>query len=453
MRSLSLRSSSRARRTLARRALALSALLLPAFAAPAAAAPPALSASPAAGRAPLAVTLTADRAVHWDFGDGASADGATVEHVYAAGDWTATASDAEGSAQVRIHAESVTLASARTGSYGRAARFSGSVAPASPGEPVALYGGNRKLAVTRARADGTFRFRLRRIAVPGPYVARTGVADSDPATVQLHPLLFAGLVGRGTIGRPLALVARLRPAGAGSLRIRLWKGGRLVAAVRRGAAARLRVGTSRSTHVRAEVVAVPRDGFLGSRHLVSRTIVVPQLALGATGPSVVELERRLAAMRYALRRVDGRFEPDTYEAVLAFQKVHGLARSGRVDAPLWERIFTAGVPRARFGGTHVEVDKTRQVLFEVRNGKVTLVVHVSTGATGNTPPGRWHVYRRVTGWDWVLYYPTYFVRGFAIHGYPSVPAYPASHGCVRVPLWIAPRLYAMNMFGAAVYVY
>jgi lipoprotein-anchoring transpeptidase ErfK/SrfK len=99
------------------------------------------------------------------------------------------------------------------------------------------------------------------------------------------------------------------------------------------------------------------------------------------------------------------------------------------------------------------VDKTRQVLFEVRNGKVTLVVHVSTGATGNTPPGRWRVYRRVTGWDWVLYYPTYFVRGFAIHGYPSVPAYAASHGCVRVPLWVAPRVYAMNTFGAAVYVY
>jgi len=52
------------------------------------------------------------------------------------------------------------------------------------------------------------------------------------------------------------------------------------------------------------------------------------------------------------------------------------------------------------------------------------VVHVSTGATGNTPIGRWQVYRKVTGWDWVLWYPMYFLRGFAIHGYPSVPAYP-----------------------------
>ena len=84
---------------------------------------------------------------------------------------------------------------------------------------------------------------------------------------------------------------------------------------------------------------------------------------------------------------------------------------------------------------------------------MTNVVHVSTGATGNTPIGRWQVYRKVAGWDWVLWYPMYFLRGFAIHGYPSVPAYPASHGCVRVPMWIAPRLYSENPYGQTVYVY
>ena len=165
------------------------------------------------------------------------------------------------------------------------------------------------------------------------------------------------------------------------------------------------------------------------------------------------LEQRLASMHYALRGIDSRFDDDTYAAVLAFQKVHGLARTGRVDLALWQRIASAATPPARYRGDHVEVDKARQVLFEVRRGKVVLVVHISTGATGNTPPGRWQVYRRVTGWDWVLYYPTYFLRGFAIHGYPSVPPYPASHGCVRVPLWVAPRLYEMNGYAESVYVY
>jgi lipoprotein-anchoring transpeptidase ErfK/SrfK len=93
------------------------------------------------------------------------------------------------------------------------------------------------------------------------------------------------------------------------------------------------------------------------------------------------------------------------------------------------------------------------VLFEVRDGKVVLVVPVSTGATGNTPLGTWHVYSRVAGWSWVLWYPTYFLRGFAIHGYPDVPAYPASHGCVRVPMWVATRLYSMHPYGFTIRIY
>jgi lipoprotein-anchoring transpeptidase ErfK/SrfK len=101
----------------------------------------------------------------------------------------------------------------------------------------------------------------------------------------------------------------------------------------------------------------------------------------------------------------------------------------------------------------VEIDKTRQVLFVVRGGKVTLAVATSTGATGNTPLGLWHVYRKVGGFDWVLYYPSYFLRGFAVHGYPDVPPYPASHGCARIPMWIAQTVYGEIGYGSAVYVY
>ena len=171
------------------------------------------------------------------------------------------------------------------------------------------------------------------------------------------------------------------------------------------------------------------------------------------GPSVLALERRLHELHYALAAVDGYYGFDTSDAVVAFQKLHGLPRTGTTDTRFWRELSVAHVPFARYPGTHVEVSKELQVLLMVRNGEVTLVVPVSTGATGNTPLGRWQVYRRVTGWDWVLYYPTYFLRGFAIHGYPSVPAYPASHGCVPVPLWVAPRLYEMNGYDESVYVY
>ena len=51
------------------------------------------------------------------------------------------------------------------------------------------------------------------------------------------------------------------------------------------------------------------------------------------------------------------------------------------------------MPKARYTGhgLHIEIDKTRQILMLVRDGKVTGTLHVSTGATGNTPVGHWSV--------------------------------------------------------------
>jgi N-acetylmuramoyl-L-alanine amidase len=157
-------------------------------------------------------------------------------------------------------------------------------------------------------------------------------------------------------------------------------------------------------------------------------------------------------LHYAVRR-DGYFGDDDVEAVYAFQKVERIARAGTVDAALWRRLLVAGIPVPRYGGDHVEIDKTRQVLFVVRGGIVTLVVATSTGATGNTPLGVWHVYRKVGGFDWVLYYPSYFLRGFAVHGYPDVPPYPAPHGCARIPMWVAQTVYAQISYGSTVIVY
>ena len=118
-------------------------------------------------------------------------------------------------------------------------------------------------------------------------------------------------------------------------------------------------------------------------------------------------------------------------------------------------LARSGPPPARIRkGDHIEVDKTRQVLFEVRRGEVAGVSHVSTGATGNTPVGRWRVYGRVRGFlASGMYNSLFFLRGFAIHGYRSVPAYPASHGCVRTPFWFADRLFARWGVGTTVYVF
>jgi PKD repeat protein len=422
------------------------------------AAPPAVTASaaPTTGVAPLRVTLTAagDEASYaWDFGDGTAGTGAVVSHVYVSGRFTATvtATNAAGEtsqAQVSLSVarRTVTLEAPRRLAHGAAGVFAGALRPAVAGARVQIYRGSTFVTSARVRANGRFRTTVK-LRSPGPYHARYGRARSAQHTVLLRPRLLAPLPATVPVGGSLTLRARVVPTAAGPLRVRVLLDGKLV---RSGPG---RLPTGRAGTVRVELTSAPRRGYLPVRRTLVAQIVLPSLSLGASGPSVRALERRLAELHYALRNTDGSYGTDTYEAVLAFQKVNGLPRTGRVEPWLWRRLAAAGVPRAALGGDYIEVDKTRQVLFDVRGGVVTKVVHISTGATGNTPLGTWSVYRKVGGWDWVLWYPLYFKGGFAIHGYPSVPAYPASHGCVRIPMWIASSLFAQHGYGTKVFVH
>jgi hypothetical protein len=237
--------------------------------------------------------------------------------------------------------------------------------------------------------------------------------------------------------------------------VRVWRGGRRLRPRTFGDRAVLHLRARRAVPYVVKISVRPKGAFRRRTETVRFNVYVPYLGLGSRGSSVRVLERRLAQLRYALRAVDGFYSYDTADAVLAFQKVNGLARTGRMTPFVWRRLQTAHVPRPRYRiGHHFEVDKTRQVLFEVDRGRVVRVVHVSTGATGNTPVGRWHVYSKVPGFlPSGMFYSSFFVGAFAIHGYHSVPPYPASHGCVRTPMWIAPSLFASSSYGESVYVY
>src|SRR6185437_3768046 len=123
-------------------------LLIVAPAAAAARSQATIQASPTTGAAPLRVTFTAagTTSLHWDFGDGTSADGLTVEHVYAAGRWTATATDSDASSEsVVITAYGLTLRGPRTAPYGRRTVFRGSLVPAEAGVRVTLAGPSGKV--------------------------------------------------------------------------------------------------------------------------------------------------------------------------------------------------------------------------------------------------------------------------------------------------------------------
>jgi hypothetical protein len=186
-----------------------------------------------------------------------------------------------------------------------------------------------------------------------------------------------------------------------------------------------------------------------------------RLAAGATGAPVRALQQRLAALGYLPPGYgSGAYDYATMQAATAFQGWEGIARDG-VAGPLTLRaLHTADrpVPWSR-DSRHMEVHKAQQVLLLVDGGRVVRAIHVSTAAPGHvTPDGTFAIYRKERmSWSvpfqvWMPY-ASYFTGGYALHEYPDVPPYPASHGCVRVPMWVAPRLFEADGYGTTVYVY
>jgi peptidoglycan hydrolase-like protein with peptidoglycan-binding domain len=453
-----------------RRPAALFSVVVALVAAPhAPAAPPAVTATatPASGQAPLTATLAAsgDAATYrWELGDGAEADGASVQHVYGAGLWTATvtatAPDGEtAQAHVVIRSESVTLAAAAPATYGRVTLFTGSLRPAVAGVRVFLDSGGRTIAHGTTGAGGGFRVHAR-AGAPGAVVAHADQAVSPPFMLAVRPAVTVAFAGRETLDGKLSVVARIRPASAGTLALTVRRAGGIVK-TRSGDDIVVPLDTRLPGSVVVTAAAKTAPGWTPALTRASATVAYPQLAEGASGSSVSALRARLAALGYEVPPASGSFDTALLDAVYAFQKVQGLPRTGVASPAVWAKLNHPFEPRPRYPGPadHIEVDKTRQVLYVVRGGRVRTIVPVSTaGIPGHfTPTGRFAIYRKVVGFDpsplGTLYDPMYFTGGYAIHGNPSVPPYPASHGCIRVPMWIAPLLYAANDYGETVYVY
>lgn len=185
---------------------------------------------------------------------------------------------------------------------------------------------------------------------------------------------------------------------------------------------------------------------------------VPIAAVGtADGEPTRVLQERLNQLGFWCGEADGLYGKATSQAVMAFQKYHALPTTAEVDAAT-AALITSVEERARGAadnGTLVEVDKTKQLLFLIVDGKTLWTFNTSTGSEipyeavnqkqpwkvergdSVTPSGLWVVDRqRPDGW-WEgdlgkIYRPKYFRGGVAVHGMTSIPDYPASHGCVRV---------------------
>jgi len=185
------------------------------------------------------------------------------------------------------------------------------------------------------------------------------------------------------------------------------------------------------------------------------------LRRGDGGPAVSELQARLSELGYWTGEADGSFGWDTHHAIVAVQKAAGLERDGIVG-PATRRALDDGVrPEARSHTGHVvEIDLGRQLLLVVDDGGVVAILDTSTGSRpGTTPPGQWTISREIDGLRrsslGLLYRPKYFHEGVAIHGYTSVPAHPASHGCVRVTYPAMDHIWGAGLMpvGTPVWVY
>jgi lipoprotein-anchoring transpeptidase ErfK/SrfK len=195
------------------------------------------------------------------------------------------------------------------------------------------------------------------------------------------------------------------------------------------------------------------------------------MRLGSLGSAVVTLQQRLAVLHYFdVATADGVFEQNTYHAVIAFQKVHGLTRDGVVGPATWARLATPYVPVPRYPmpTASLEVNLAKQVIYYVRNGAIERIIDSSTGsgtwydsqgrwAQAITPAGRFRIYSRYDGWQagplGSLYRPNYFYGGYAVHGMTSVPANPASHGCVRMTVPTMDRMWSSLRVGMQVAIY
>jgi peptidoglycan hydrolase-like protein with peptidoglycan-binding domain len=259
----------------------------------------------------------------------------------------------------------------------------------------------------------------------------------------------------------------MRPYVAGeTVTLRVYRGGKKIRVkaltpqpVDGGAAgvATLKVKSAKPGRVllRAVHLATPVLPALRAK-TVGVTVVRPNVGPGARGPAVRLLQSRLAAMKYVVPRT-GVYDSGTGNAVMAWRKVAGLARTYTATPEVFAGLLAG---RGKFkvrhpgDGRHVEARLNSQVLALVNGGRVERIYHTSSGAPATpTVRGKFRVYLKTPGTNAKgMVDSSYFIRGYAIHGYASVPPYNASHGCLRVPIPNARAIYDWLRIGDVVWV-
>lgn len=284
-----------------------------------------------------------------------------------------------------------------------------------------------------------------------------GSVVSDTITVRVRPRVKVRLVGAGRAFQPATIRVSVVPRTYdGPVRVRLdGAGSRMLS---RGVKVRNGIGTTTLVpagagrfRIRAATASSEWDAATAASSFV---VSARTLRIGSRGADVRGLQSRLSTLGFLSPRTGERYTFATGEMTLAFQKAYGLPRTYVWGQREWRKLASVRQgPRPRFARdrtTHIEVDKSRQIMMVAKGSKVLGIIAVSTGATGNTPVGSFKVYQRGGSY---LYRFMAFIGNFGLHGYNPVPTYPASHGCVRQPNWAATFTWNHSKIGTKVHIY
>ncbi len=180
------------------------------------------------------------------------------------------------------------------------------------------------------------------------------------------------------------------------------------------------------------------------------------------------IQRLLSREGYTVGEIDGIIGPKTIDAIVAFQKMHGLPqRDGEIDEETRIAFRHIRSPEQKFyseNDIHLEVSISRQLLYVFENGNIKAIINISTGKEDRTPLGVFTVYQMIDS-VWVdaisktrevqgrMYMPIKFYGPYYIHGSDYVPSYPDSLGCIRVNPWNMYYLHKIVEVGTKIFIY
>ncbi|MGH2698707.1 MAG: L,D-transpeptidase family protein [Actinomycetota bacterium] len=355
----------------------------------------------------------------------------------------------------------VTLKAAKQSlKYGKWVRLEGRATPPLEDEVVTIVDRqDGPLRQVRTDEEGRYSLMLR----PQENLklrAETATAASDWVPIKVAFIVKVGLRNVNLFGRA-RVSGSITPAQPGKrVVVRLYRGGKLQkrkqVKLQNGRRFKTRMDINKPGSHRARVTFGTEELKKGSAASKVRRPNLPPLSVGSRNDYVKRLEKRLIQLGYVIPSANKSFGVPTRDAMFAFNKIQRRARTGGVTESTWRALASPKrpKPRVRSPHNHIEIDQTRQVVMFIRNRKVKWILHTSTGRNGATRDGVFRVNRKIAGYSpGRLYYPSYFDGLRAIHGWPEVPNYPASHGCARIPMWAAVWAHNRAPMGIQVRVY